>query len=196
MATPWHLEPDDMASLLDGNATAAARGRIEAHLAECAECRRELVQLDDIARTVPARRSRWLVPLAATAAAAAVLLVIVVPRAGRDGDNEPVRHREPAVSATAAPVTLSPRGVVAAVDTLRWSRVPGADRYRMAIYDAGGTLVWEVTTADTGAAFPDSVTLEPGRPYFWSVRARAGYERWSESGLTRFRLPPRDTVLP
>lgn len=194
MATSWHLEPEEIASLVDGTATAVARERIEAHLAGCVECRRELLQVDQVARSAPRRSTPWLVPLAATAATAAALLLIVVPSHNRNGEPNAPLHREPAVSATAAPVTLSPRGDVEEVDTLRWSRVPGADRYGVAIYDAEGVLVWEAAAMDTAAGLPGSVNLGPGRIYFWSVRAHTGYERWSESGLTRFHVAAGDTT--
>jgi anti-sigma factor RsiW len=179
-----HLEADQIAAYLDRDAEGAQRSRIEAHLVECVDCRRELLEADEIRASLPARRALRLVPVAA--AAAAVLAVGLVSRADRKV-GAPV-HREPAVTATMAPATIAPRGELASVDTIRWSRVPSADRYRVAIYESEGTPVWEATVNDTAAALPDTVHLRPGRSYYWSVRARTGWDRWTESVLTRFQV--------
>src|SRR2546429_294347 len=113
-------------------------------------------------------------------AAAAVLLVLAWPRHG-DQDGSP-SHRSPP-GATALPVPRSPAGVVAQAETLRWTPVAGADRYRVTLFDGGGRVLFETQLADTLAALPDSILLDPGRPYLWKVEARTGWQRWAAAGL-------------
>jgi hypothetical protein len=83
---------------------------------------------------------------------------------------------------------IAPRGVVTSAPAVVWSLVPGADRYRVSVFDSVGRVLWETSTADTILAVPDSVGLTHGAAYFWRVHARTGYDRWIESSLVEFRL--------
>jgi len=195
--TPDCLDDDTVAALAAGTLDAAARARALAHLAACARCRHAVASvaraLSDpaVAREVTAaeRRGRRLpYGLALSAAAAAILLLLAGPRLLDLG--RPV-HRAPPLTA-AVPVPASPVGVVADADTLRWLAVPGADRYRVTLFDAPGAVLYETQLADTVAILPDSLVLVPGRPYLWKVAARTGWDRWSPSELVEFSLaPPR-----
>jgi len=49
-------------------------------------------------------------------------------------------------------------------------------------------VLFETQLADTLAALPDSILLDPGRPYLWKVEARTGWQRWSASGLVEFSI--------
>jgi len=80
---------------------------------------------------------------------------------------------------------------VANADTLRWLGVPGADRYRVTVFDAPGQVRYETQLAGTVALLPDTVVLVAGRPYLWKVEARTGWDRWSASELVEFSLAPR-----
>ena len=86
------------------------------------------------------------------------------------------------------PVPRSPVGAVAAVNDLRWSRVAGADRYRVTVFDATGGVVYAAEVLDTVVAFPDSVALVPGDSYLWKVDARIGFDRWAASELAEFSI--------
>ena len=185
-----HLEPELIAAYLDGRAGAGERHEIEAHCGECEECRAELLEVERIVESVPAPRR---VPWAPLLAAAAVLLVVALPK--RDPATAPP-HREPGVSATLAPATLSPSGTVDRLEGLVWTGVMGADRYHVVLFDGAGRVAWEESTADTSIAVPSSVAagLDAGHAWFWSVRARVGWDRWTESRLTEFRL--RDAPVP
>jgi len=193
--TPDCLDDDTVAALAAGTLDAAARARALAHLAACARCRHAVASvaraLSDpaVAREVTAaeRRGRRLpYGLALSAAAAAILLLLAGPRLLDLG--RPV-HRAPPLTA-AVPVPASPVGVVADADTLRWLAVPGADRYRVTVFDAPGAVLYETQLADTVAILPDSLVLVPGRPYLWKVEARTGWDRWSPSELVEFSLAP------
>jgi anti-sigma factor RsiW len=180
-----HLDPEQIAAYLDRTLSAAEYGQVEAHLVECRECRVEVLEVERLAGSVPGPR-RWVaVPLLA-AAAAAVVLVVMLP--GRPAP-EPV-HREPAVQSSLAPATLAPEGSVTRLEELTWTGVVGADRYRVALFDTAGRVLWEATVSDTTALVPATVSasLDAASSYFWSVRARVAWDRWTESGLTEFQV--------
>jgi len=134
------------------------------------------------------RRLRWTLPVGL--AAAAVLVLLLLPR-GHD-DSLP-GLREPTVTSTIAPspITPAPGASVARVDSLVWSNVPGAERYRVRLYDREGSVLWSVETTDTSAALPDSLTLQLRVPYFWRIEAQAEWMRWTASDLVSFRITGR-----
>jgi hypothetical protein len=105
----------------------------------------------------------------------------------RQDDSAPP-HRAPTITAISSPVPMSPVGIVALAETLRWATVPGADRYRVTLFDDAGGVVYETQTAATVVALPDSVHLTPGRSYLWKVEARTGWGRWSASELVEFSI--------
>lgn len=168
------------------------------HLAACGRCRRELASLielladSDVAAELQQfeqGRNRWARNRGylggAGLIAAAILVVLVLPRRA---DQNTAPHRDPTITATAAPAPVSPIGVVVEATSLTWSRVPGADRYRVSLFDAEGQVRYETLTSDTIAALPDSIALVPGASYLWKVEARTELERWASSGLFEFRV--------
>ena len=179
-----HFAPEQVAAFLGRTLSPDEQRRIESHLLECMECRAEVLEVERIARSMPGARRWATVPVLAMAAAALVLVVTNV--------GQPVApvHREPSVQSSLAPSTVTPSGSVSRLEQLAWTGVVGADRYRVAVFDADGRVLWETTVADTVAAVPTSVAarLDPSAPYFWSVRARVAWDRWTESGLTEFRV--------
>jgi hypothetical protein len=86
------------------------------------------------------------------------------------------------------PAPIAPIGPVGEVGQLVWSRVAGADRYRLTLYDEVGSVLWRETTTDSLLTLPDSVLIETGRAYLWKVEARVGWDVWESSELTEFRL--------
>jgi len=180
-----HLEPEQIAAFLERTLSAPAHAQVEGHLVECRDCRTEMLEVEHIIRTVPGARRWAAVPLLA-AAAAAVVLVVALP--GRRAADSP--HREPAVQSSLAPTTVAPNGSVPRLERLTWTGVMGADRYRVALFDTAGQVLWETTVSDTTASVPATVSasLDASGSYFWSVRARVGWDRWTESGLTEFRV--------
>ena len=178
-----HPEASELAAYLDGALADADRGRVEAHLAACAECRFELAAVAQLVRTAPRPRR---VGLPWGLAAAAVLAVLLVPALDLPTRLGPALHREPAVTTTAPPVAIAPRGEVDSARALVWSAVPRATRYRVVLLDDGGTVVWRAETPDTAVVIPDSVRLRGGAPYFWKVEAETGFDRWVASDLVDF----------
>ena len=180
-----HLSEATIARLLDGDLSGAERQAAEAHLAECSACRDELAEVRAILRSAPERRR--LVPRRlVAAAAAAALLFFVWPWAER-APEEPLPHRDPALTTTLAPRAVHPVGTVADTRSLDWTSVPGARRYRVTLFDANGEVVWQALPSDTFASLPDSLILRPAL-YYWQVKAEATPGRWVESELTAFTL--------
>ena len=184
--TPDCLDELVVADFVEGRLSPESRVPVVAHLLTCARCR-SVVKATAAAPTASERRwPRWSLPLGLAAAAALVLLLL--PRGG--GDNSTPGLREPTVTSTVAPVPISPApgASVAQVDRLVWSSVPGADRYRLRLYDREGSTLWTVETADTSVGLPASVNLLPRVPYFWRVEAQAEWMRWAASDLVPFQI--------
>jgi hypothetical protein len=193
-STSSHPPEAELAAYLGGELRGDPLMRMEAHLADCPVCRRELIDATEILRTRPRMGWKVMGPLVAAAAVAALVFPTVV--ADRFL-SEPADHRDAAVELLAAPAPLAPMGDVAEARTFVWSRVPGADRYRVRLFDAAGTVLWETSTADSTASLSDSLVLESGRTYLWQVEARVGWDVWESSGLVEFVLdgavsPPAD----
>jgi hypothetical protein len=182
-----HLDEGEAAAFVDGTLAANALGAIQAHLAICAECRAEVAEVAGIVRTAPAARRPRRVWIPA-AAAAALALLWVAPRAARDPADR--THREEAVTTAVAPRPVSPRGAVDSATTLVWSSVPYATAYRIRLYDADGSLLWEQETADTASAPPTALGLRARTSYYWRVEAQTGFGRWAASELVEF-VPAR-----
>ena len=194
-----------LSRFVDGTSPGGERETALAHLAKCGQCRRQLASLVELLadpgvaaevrqieqardRSAPRRR---LLAGAGLLAAAALVLVLVWP-GGRDHAID--GHRGPTITASAAPTPISPIGDVAAATTLGWTAVPGAERYRVTLFDAAGKLLFETELNDTLVAIPDSISIDPGRLYLWKVEARTGWERWVSSELIRFRAEPAPKV--
>lgn len=182
---PVHPEAWELAAYLDGALADPNRSRVEAHLAGCAVCRVEVAAVAQLVRTAP-RPRRVAIPIGL--AAAAVLAVLLVPALDLPSWFGPTRHREPAVTTTAPPIVIAPRGGVDSVRELVWSAVPHAARYRVTLLDARGTALWRWETADTVAVLPDTVRLRVAASYFWKVEAETGFDRWAASDLVDFTL--------
>lgn len=186
-----HLHPHLVAGFLDGSLDASERAGAAEHLAGCRECRDELADVSRILTKQRPRRLRWMVPAAgAAAAAAAVIVVLVGPRMlGPSGDQD--RTRDPALTTTMAPQPIEPLGSVTRSDSIRWSSVPGALRYRLTVFAADGEVVWQTTPPDTAIGVPDSLDLETSAQYYWQVKAETGHGRWVESELVPFVVLPQ-----
>ena len=191
-ATARCLDDETIASLVEGTIDDATRAAALPHLAACARCRGAVASISRaladplVAREVPTRSLARRRPfaMAIPVAAAAVILLFALPQRRDDG----APHRAPTITAVSSPVPMSPVGVVAAAEFLRWSTVAGADRYRTTLFDDAGTVVYEAQTADTVVTLPDSVRLALGRSYLWKVEARTGWGRWSASELIEFSV--------
>ena len=199
-STPDCLDDDTLTALAAGTLGADMRAAVTPHVASCARCRQLVASVaraiadPEVAREIRAaegdaaevKRSRlqragW---IGVGVAAASVLLLLAWPPPSQ----EPLPHRAPPMTAAPAPEALSPVGTVAEARSLRWTAAPGADRYRVTLFDAAGTILYETEVADTEAALPDSVLPVPGVTYWWEVEARVGFDRWAASELIEFSV--------
>ena len=199
-AAGGHLDEDALAAFVAG-AAGEQHAALLAHVASCARCRHAAAALtrvlaDDriageLARVHGSFWSRGAGWTATLTAAAAIALLVLWPRATHEPGVEPpppTTYREPAITAAGAPTLIVPRGRVAAVSVLAWSHVPGADRYRLTVFDQTGVVVWEREVTDTLAALAGTGLLKPGVPYFWKVEAKTGRKRWVASDLVEFSI--------
>lgn len=176
-----HPDAAQVAAFVDRTADASVRRSIEAHLASCADCRAEVSDIVHIVAGARRRRNRpaWM----AGVAAAAAIMLIAWPRGG---DRSPAVHRERPVTTTIAPAAVQPVGTADSMPALLWTAVPHADRYRVRVFAADGSVVWERESADTILAVPASAGLRAGETYYWNVEAHIGFDRRVASELVGF----------
>lgn len=169
MTPERHLESREVAAYVDRAVGQAERDSIEAHLADCAECRDEVIQVSRF-RRVAERRRRWLFVI--PAAAAAVLAVVLLPSKEpggpvlRDGAPElgPVLTLVSPAESAATPRGGPPTSFI-------WRSLDSIASYRVTVTDDSGDVVWTTSSADTAVQMPPSIRLRPDRRYFWFVDA-------------------------
>lgn len=184
--TDTHLAPDEMARYLDRTAPADERAALDVHLADCLACQEELTALLGIRRSEAGRRGFWrvAVPLAAAAGLAVLLLGPGLLRRGPAPE-----HRAPPSEEAFRPRLIAPTGGATAEGPLVWTRVDGADRYRVTVFGRDGATVWQGTTTDTTLPLPEQERFAGGEHFFWKVEARVGTDRWAPSPLGEFSTP-------
>lgn len=189
-----HPETEEIAAYLSDGLPAPDRATLEAHLAECRPCRQEVTSARRLLQT-RSLRSRW--PIMVPAAAAAVLALTILGRGVLSPGigEEVVRAGGEANEAEAVPSiqVLSPAGgdpVAGHAILFVWAGQTGQPLYRLTLTDAGGRAVWMGDTSDTTLALPATVTLAPGRTYFWYVDALDSAGRSLTTGTRRFSIAP------
>ena len=93
---------------------------------------------------------------------------------------------------TIATVPSDRTTVVSAPERLEWNSTVPAESYRVTLYDAESTPIWESPSVTTGFVdLPADVRarLPAGRPVYWRVVALSGIDR-HESVLLRFTIGP------
>jgi anti-sigma factor RsiW len=182
-----HLESSEIAAYLDRALPPSERAQVEAHLADCAQCRRESVEVLRV-RNRMRRRSRWLV-LPPVAAAAAVALFVLVRAGGMPRTTPPVL-RDGGDGSIPRVVLVSPPDS-GAVESQRvsfvWRSVGPGVSFRITISDLKGDIVWSAAASDTSARVPASVQLRPSL-YYWYVDALLPDGRSVTSGVHPFSV--------
>jgi hypothetical protein len=186
-----HLPAALVAAYLDGRLDAAERARAESHLADCAECRQEVVEMRAVLAdpettgvTKHVRRpNRWL-PVGIGTAAAAALLIVLASTARR---SPPEIERTPSDAASARLATHAPSdGVSAERVVFVWAPAAPGSSYRLTLTDSAGAPVWSTSTMDTVLALPATTQLARGRRYHWYVDALVGDGHTMTSGVRSF----------
>ena len=186
-----HPDDDALVAYLAHELSGEALGRVEEHLARCSQCRQVVLDAREVLRRP--RRGRWLVLSPVAAAAALILFFVSGPSEPDMPPGQPV-HRESPTELRVAPVPLSPVGSTGPLGSFVWNHVLGADRYRVILYNAEGTVLWRGVTSDSLISPPDSLSLRPGQTYLWRVEARTGWDVWEASDVVEFE--PMVTGLP
>ena len=190
-----HPTAVQVAAFLDGALQGAERERVVSHLAECAECRHELVELRDAlgAVTAPSGRRRGAIAAAAIAAGLAFVLLPQLVQRGtpaaravdaiRVGDDPHGAGVAPTFAALApADGADLPRGA----RTLVWRAASADAMYMVTVQDSAGAVVWSGSMADTSASIPSTASLMAGQRYFWSVDARLADGATAGTGVRTF----------
>lgn len=193
--TPDCLDEVSQAELADGKMPVDRSSEAVEHLAQCGYCRSQVGSLmlaladDEIRSAIPDSRraagtARYVAWAGLAAAAVAAVIWVGITRAPGDPLSG---HRGPTLTGAAAPVAIEPVGAAATADLFQWRTVPGADRYEVVVLDGQGRLVWSEQTRDTVLPFSGPL-LESGRPFFWQLRARVGFGRWTDSDMIEFQI--------
>lgn len=195
--------PDEIAvaSYLEGRLPDDARDALEAHLADCDECRRGLTLLRGVegleAEPVPReliesapKRRRHFWAAAAAAVFLGALFVVPLTENVQPGAEGPPVFRD---AGTRGPGLLSPEaGSVVRRDELlfSWTPVEGADRYRVRVWsvEIDFLLEFEVLAEQTEAGWPESEPPAPAKKLVWRVRALSCNRTISESPPAPFEV--------
>jgi hypothetical protein len=187
-----HLDAGIVAAYVDGTVDPARLGGVEGHLADCAICRREVMEGT---RMLRGRRpwKRWSV-MGTVAAAAAVLLLIAQPGRVPESQDPVIRAGEDTVTEAVLRFTA-----IAPADTesvsggsivFQWRSPSTEASYRITVTNEIGDLLWSETTYDTTVALPGDVPFELGETYFWYVDALLPNGGSATTGVQRLTLIP------
>jgi len=188
-----HPDAVRIAAYADGTLAGQERAALEAHLADCAECRAEATDVALLLRDHDTA-GRWRIAIPAAAAVAAAALVLIAGpltdrgpdgvdrlRPGSTAGREAVPRIEVVLPGAAVPIAAdSPRFV--------W-RAAGADaRYHFTLTEESGQVVWEGQLGDTVLVLPPhEASLEADMRYLWYVDASLPDGRVATSGVRELR---------
>lgn len=180
-----HIEPHVAAAYVEHRLSGAGLEAVEDHLAGCASCRAEVAAVTAAVRARPATRVMY--GGAVAAAAAAILLLITRPQVTPTSFED--AHRAGSTAAELGPRLIAPSGVGSPSGVWRWQPISGADRYELTVFDSEGRVVWDTSTTRAVVEAAPPRSIEPGRRYFWRVRARVDWDRWVSSEMKEFVFP-------
>jgi hypothetical protein len=191
--SPSHVTSEELAAYLDRRLDAISSAALERHLADCADCRADLVDARSLLQSTaaspallrtarPPRARIWV-------AAAAVLIIAILPlaqRAMQPRDSTPT-VRTTRMARNGIDV-LAPRehSVEAATIVFAWRPVEGASTYRLTVTDSSGTPLFTTATTDTSAAPPAGTVFRRGSAYLWYVDGLTTDGQTMSSGVRSF----------
>ena len=185
-----HLTTGEVAAYLEKSLTAPEQERVERHLARCAECRDEVVQVQSIESMSRRPGKGMYLSIGAVAAAAVVALVLVTPF-GRQllfTDIESPTRSSATEGAVAIAAIAPVEGDLVGREglTLVWRSVGAETAYQITLTNPQGDVVWTARTPDTTAAVPSTVELIADASYYWYVDALLEDGRPATTGIQRF----------
>jgi hypothetical protein len=194
--TGSHLDTGSISAYLDGRLESGEKARVQGHLADCPECRREMTELVDLMKAHDRPRRRWPVVATGVAAAAAVALLISVPRV-REAMDDPGALRAPEAATEreavrSLPVISPPPDASLTREEVvfAWESAGEEAAYRLTMTDEEGQTVWRIDTDATWVDPPSDLELRPGQIYFWYVDAVLSDGTTATTGVNRLRLAP------
>jgi hypothetical protein len=204
-----HLDDIALAELLDGTGDLEANRARVAHIAHCTDCRAGLAELEGIVRdpsvraelqrpewrarpatvVLPTRRRSARVLVGSLAAAALLLFGVRAMTSRGIANDDALRLRHATISTAVAPRLVTPTLIAGLVDSLTWTAVPRADRYRITVFDASGGVAWEAEVSDTSVGVPREIAAKWSGQLRWRVKARTSFDRWVDSEFGEFSIP-------
>jgi hypothetical protein len=179
-----------LATVAVGDAPASDRDRIADHAVSCRRCSEDLqilmrTHLEAQAAPAPRRLAHrtW---IAAAAIAAIAVGALLWTRTNQP--DESLRGDRPRQQTVVTP--LDGATLASPPEKLRWLPQPGAESYRVKLYDASGEAVWESErVVEPSVTLPPSAAprLQSGRSYFWTVVVEMPLEK-QRLGPYSFRL--------
>ena len=188
-----HVRLEDMAALLDRELSGEELRRVEAHLASCDECRREVVE---VSRTLRSSRNRkpWVALGTLAAAASIVGVLLLAPGARELGSPEAAAVR--ADGGALVDEGIPEIEVVSPTNAARiaresplfvWKSNANLAIYRFTLTDESGDVLWSESTTDTVLSLTSEVILQPSTTYFWHVDALLGDGSSATTGFHELR---------
>jgi len=177
-----HLEPEQVAAMVDGTLAGEDRHRVVAHLADCASCRNEIAEV----RAQQRAASQRVGLLWAGGAAAAILAGVLVtgPLFSRDTPDPVLR----APSTSRATIEIVSPADVLDLDApaFTWHSLAPGTVYTLILMDESAEVVWRLDgVRDTTATVPGDRTLRRNAGYLFVIDARLPDGRTVTSGTRR-----------
>ncbi len=213
-----HLDELLLARYLDQAVSTEERLRIEAHLADCARCTKEVASTAQLLQALdgmdlppalpptirqrteqlPFRKpdrppsagvSRRFRTLAATLG---TLLLFSVGIWFWQSGSSPTPERFRSTGSATVPALLSPAddAVLLAYPTFSWNTLSSAQSYRLRLTTAAGLPIWEAASESNTIPLSPDIALEPGQEYLWQVEALSASGSVQTSALYAFTYAP------
>jgi hypothetical protein len=188
-----HMTELEVAAYVDGRLSGDALEAAQAHMAQCRECRGEVVAASRLVAELPlakpALRSRRFGAVAALAAA--VLIIVAIPRSSAPPDIAATRERGGVPTDAAAVALIAP----AEDGTFDPASAPfvwhalAAVTYRVTLTDSSANTMWTREVTDTVLPLPANSRLSRGARYHWYVEAIRSNGSTARSEIRSFLTP-------
>lgn len=185
-----HLTSAQIGEFLEHALPDEERRMVSAHLAECDDCRSDLVEVGRAVRQEspsPFRRT-WAVALGA----AAVLAFLLVQPWDQDPGSTEIFRDDVSTGARTAVEIVRPVADARVGEAPRfvWRSADPEAVYRFTLSSETGQILHSTTTSDTLLRLPDELQLTPNEKFYWVVDALLPDGRTTTSGALNFRSKP------